>query len=127
MQTNIRFQGQIIPVQGEVIKDQLWIHVNGRTFVQPAPGFAGRKSRQKSGSQKQSDQVVAPMPGKITKILVKPLQPVNKGDAILVMEAMKMEYTLKAEVSGIVQEINCAITDQVTLGKILVQLKSEEK
>lgn len=127
MHTNIRYQGQIIPIQGEIIKNQLWIHVNGRTIVQPAPGSMGRKSRQKSGTQKQSDQVIAPMPGKVTKILVKPLQPVNKGDAILVMEAMKMEYTLKAEISGTIQEINCAVTDQVTLGKILVQLKSEAK
>ncbi len=127
MQTNIRYQGRVITAQGEIIKDQLWLHVDGRTFVHQAPGAAGRKSRQKSGSQKQSDQVVAPMPGKITKILVKPLQPVSKGDAILVMEAMKMEYTLKAEITGVVHEINCAVMDQVTLGKLLVQLKTEEK
>lgn len=127
MQTNLRFQGQMFTVHGEIVKDQLWIHVNGRTIVQAAPGAGSRKSRQKSGQQKQSDQVIAPMPGKITKILIKPLQPVNKGEAILVMEAMKMEYTLKAEISGVVQEINCAVADQVTLGKVLVQLKSEEK
>jgi biotin carboxyl carrier protein len=63
------------------------------------------------------------MPGKVTKILLTPGSAVEVGQAVLVMEAMKMEYTLKAEIAGEVESVNCAVGEQVALGKALVKIK----
>jgi biotin carboxyl carrier protein len=67
------------------------------------------------------------MPGKVTKLFVSDGQEVKKGDSLLVMEAMKMEYTLKADANGSVEKITAKTGDQVTLGQLLVQLKLTEK
>ena len=60
------------------------------------------------------------MPGKITKVFKQMGDQVKAGDAMIVMEAMKMEYTLKADVDGSIQKIDCQVGDQVALGKILL-------
>lgn len=107
-------------VPAQIIKGTLWIHLNGRNVsVDASPG---RKSRKK-GAGGSSDQIAAPMPGKVTKILLKEGTPVQTGQAVLVMEAMKMEYTLKAEISGEIESVNCAVGEQVILGKTLVKIK----
>ena len=107
--------------QAQLIKNTLWVHFEGRTFSLDAS--AGRKARKKAGGGGSSDQVMAPMPGKITKIMLKAGDKVSAGQAVLVMEAMKMEYTLKAEVAGVVESISSQVGDQVVLGKQLVKIK----
>ena len=67
--------------------------------------------------------VKAPMPGKIVKVFSKVGAEVKAGETLVVMEAMKMEYTLKASGDGSVEEIQCAAGQQVTLGSVLVKLK----
>jgi len=123
MEIKIRQAGQDHIAEAQVLKGNLWVHYNGRTFAVDAQP-AGRKSRNKTGLGASSDQVLAPMPGKITKILVTPGQQIEKGQAVLVMEAMKMEYTLKAEVAGKVEKIQCQVGDQVILGKMLVKIEA---
>lgn len=102
-----------------------WVYVNGRTLcldLKPQ----GLKSR-KASSSAGGNQLHAPMPGKITKLLVTQGASVKKGDSVVVMEAMKMEYTLKAEMDGQVQSIHASIGQQVTLGQLLVELNEDKK
>ncbi|MBC7371171.1 MAG: acetyl-CoA carboxylase biotin carboxyl carrier protein subunit [Bdellovibrionaceae bacterium] len=120
MEIIVRHEGQDHRAEVQLIKTTLWIHFNGRTFAIENSG-QGRKSR-KAGTAIGSNQVAAPMPGKITKILVKLGQEIDKGQAVLVMEAMKMEYTLKAEVAGKVADLSCKAGDQVVLGKVLAKI-----
>ncbi len=108
-------------VPAQIIKGTLWMHLNGRTISVDAN--PGRKSRAKGGGG-SSDQISAPMPGKVTKILLAPGASVQVGQPVLVMEAMKMEYTLKAEISGEIETVNCAVGEQVALGKSLVKIKA---
>jgi biotin carboxyl carrier protein len=63
------------------------------------------------------------MPGKVTKIFVQPQQEISVGQAVVVMEAMKMEYTLKSELNTTVESVEITVGDQVQLGQILVKLK----
>jgi acetyl-CoA carboxylase biotin carboxylase subunit len=63
--------------------------------------------------------LVAPMPGKVVKVLVTPGQEVAAGAPIVVLEAMKMEHTVRAPEAGIVGEINVAVGDQVVDGALL--------
>jgi len=49
-----------------------------------------------------SDNIKSPMPGTVAKVFVKPGQCVKKGETIVSVESMKMEYAIKAEHDGIV-------------------------
>ncbi|MGB0718607.1 MAG: biotin/lipoyl-containing protein, partial [Alphaproteobacteria bacterium] len=70
-------------------------------------------------------QVGAPMPGTVTGLSVKLGQHVEKGDALLGIEAMKMETTIFAEVSGTVTEISVAAGDAVETKELLVIIEDD--
>ncbi|MDU0369401.1 biotin/lipoyl-containing protein [Hymenobacter endophyticus] len=72
-----------------------------------------------AASQKVND-LKAPMPGLIVDIRVEPGQTVQKGDPLLVLEAMKMENILKAPGDGTVAAIKVALRDNVTKGQVLI-------
>jgi 3-methylcrotonyl-CoA carboxylase alpha subunit len=65
----------------------------------------------------------APMPGLVIALGVTPGSPVQKGDALLVMEAMKMEHTLRAPAAGTVTAFLCAVGEQVKEGAELLQFE----
>ena len=67
------------------------------------------------------------MPGKITKIFVSAGQVVEKAQPLLVMEAMKMEYTLKSELNTMVDKINVQVGAQVPLGQLLIELNPKDE
>lgn len=67
-------------------------------------------------------QMMAPMPGKILKILVSEGTEVVAGTPILVMEAMKMEHTIKASKNGVIVKIHYKEDSQVGAGVELVTL-----
>jgi 3-methylcrotonyl-CoA carboxylase alpha subunit len=64
--------------------------------------------------------LTAPMPGKVIAILTQPGSIVEKGAALLVMEAMKMEHTISAPAAGTIDEILFAVGDQVPEGAQLL-------
>ena len=66
--------------------------------------------------------LTAPMPGKIISISVKAGDTVEKGQPLLVMEAMKMEHTISAPGDGKVEEVFYGVGDQVTEGAELVSI-----
>ncbi len=72
--------------------------------------------------QKVAD-IKAPMPGLVLSIKVKPGQEIQKGDAVLILEAMKMENVLKASGEGIVKAIKVNQGDAVEKGQIMVTLE----
>jgi biotin carboxyl carrier protein len=65
----------------------------------------------------------APMPGMILKVLVEPGQQVNKGDALLILEAMKMENVLKATGPAIIKSIKAVEKTAVEKGVILIEME----
>ena len=67
------------------------------------------------------NELKAPMPGLIVDIRVQPGQAVQKGDPLLVLEAMKMENILKAPTDGTVGSIKVTLRDNVQKGQVLVQ------
>ncbi|UXS99074.1 acetyl/propionyl/methylcrotonyl-CoA carboxylase subunit alpha [Agrobacterium tumefaciens] len=67
----------------------------------------------------------APMPGVIRAILSKQGAAVEAGDALVVMEAMKMEHTIRAPAKGTVTAINCAEGNMVEAGAMLVDFEPE--
>lgn len=72
------------------------------------------------------DQLVAPMPGLVKVVAAEGGGRVSKGDALIVMEAMKMELTLEAPRDGVVAELHVEAGQQVTDGAVLLALAPEE-
>jgi 3-methylcrotonyl-CoA carboxylase alpha subunit len=71
-------------------------------------------------SEAEAGRLTAPMPGKIVALLVAAGQTVKKGDALLIMEAMKMEHTIAAPKDGVVKELLYRVGDQVADGAQLL-------
>ncbi len=66
--------------------------------------------------------VIAPMPGVIVAVLVSEGERVSSGDPLLILSAMKMEHTLRAERDGMVSRIFCQAGDQVVAESVLLEL-----
>jgi acetyl/propionyl-CoA carboxylase alpha subunit len=73
----------------------------------------------------EHESAFAPMPGVVLKILVKAGQPVSAGDPLLILEAMKMEQTLRSSTDGIVEAILVKQGGVVAPGDTLVEIKPE--
>ena len=73
----------------------------------------------------EEGRLTAPMPGKLIALLAAKGEIVKKGQALAVMEAMKMEHTITAPRDGVVEELLHAVGDQVAEGGELLRLKSE--
>jgi len=69
-------------------------------------------------------QVRAPMPGKVTAVSVKSGDAVKKGDALLTLEAMKMEHALTAPFDGKVASLSAEVGAQVVEGAVLAVLET---
>jgi len=70
------------------------------------------------------DTVSAPMPGLVNKVTAKVGAEVANGDALIVLEAMKMEHTLVAPRDGVIAEVNVPEGEQVEDGDILIVLEA---
>ncbi len=72
--------------------------------------------------QDEGGRLTAPMPGKVVSFAVQAGDKVSKGQALAVMEAMKMEHTIAAPADGVVAELLYAPGDQVAEGAELLKL-----
>ena len=72
----------------------------------------------------EGGRLTAPMPGKVVSFFVKAGDPVRSGQALAVMEAMKMEHTIAAPADGVVAELLYAPGDQVGEGAELLRLQA---
>src|SRR5467141_2538071 len=72
-----------------------------------------------SGAVLGADQVKVPMQGTILKVLVAVGDPVEVGQAVCVLEAMKMENQITAEKSGTIAEIKVSVGDTVGAGDVV--------
>ena len=115
---DLQFAGQRHTVQ--VYRQGEMVHVfaaHGATRILAVDllGHAG-------DSQVEGGRLTAPMPGKVLSFAVKSGDKVTKGQALAVMEAMKMEHTITAPADGTVVELLFAPGDQVTEGVELLKL-----
>jgi len=81
----------------------------------PREWSAGEANNSRSGHQ----EIRAPMPGKVVRVLVEAGQTVAVGQGVLVLEAMKMQNEMQASRSGTVSAIRVAAGDAITAGQVL--------
>ena len=67
--------------------------------------------------------LIAPMPGKVIDVKVKKGKKVKAGDTLVILEAMKMEHSIKASEDGTVSELLISVNDQVENGALLMVVK----
>lgn len=72
----------------------------------------------------ENEKVVAPMPGKIIELNVCVGDTVKKGQALLIMEAMKMHNPVLAAKDGIISQLFVKVNDPVQSGQPLLSIKS---
>lgn len=105
---------------------ELTLRINGQvyktTIKEPIDLLLSQMGLDLKAMQK-AEPVKAPMPGMVLKILVSPGQQVNKGDALIILEAMKMENVLKASGTATVKSIKATERTAVEKGAILIELE----
>jgi len=98
--------------------DELWLQLGDDSWmVEDA-----RLQPQVQSAAASSNQVHAPMHGRVLRLEVVAGDAVTSGQLLLVMEAMKMEHHLHAPMDGIVQSVHASAGMQVSRGQTLVQL-----
>jgi 3-methylcrotonyl-CoA carboxylase alpha subunit len=124
---------------GETLADgRLQLHLDGGVFKARAVRagadwfvFCGETSRRLSlkpdlpagDEDTRLGSLAAPMPGKVVQVMTRAGARVAKGDALLVLEAMKMEHTITAPADGVVKEVHYAAGEQVLEGAELISLE----
>ena len=107
----------------------LVVHVNGRAVVVTggAPRFGARQARAGAAAAGaapgQSARVLAPMPGRITRVLVKAGDRVAARQGLVVVEAMKMENELRAPRAGTVAEVRAVEGALVEANAVLIVIE----
>lgn len=98
------------------------VHVDGRAIpVQIRQAGAFGRQKTESGPQGTGPQkIVAPMPGKIVRVLVKPGDEVKARQGLVVVEAMKMENELRAARDGRVRDVLVTEGQSVDAGAVLL-------
>lgn len=118
----IEYRGRLRRVPAVKAQGRLWFHLDGETHVIESAKAARGGARSGASALGEPGVLKAPMPGKITKVAATLGQSVKRGQALIVMEAMKMEYTLEADRDGVVTEVDATLGAQVRLGQILLRL-----
>ena len=96
----------------------LWVgNVGYAPELRDPRSLRGRKGS--AADEKGPRRLIAPMPGKVVRVLIGEQQAVEAGQSILVMEAMKMQNELKSPKKGIVQKIVAAEGSNVNAGEVL--------
>jgi acetyl-CoA/propionyl-CoA carboxylase biotin carboxyl carrier protein len=127
-----------LPEDEELAERNLTVEVGGRRFtvkywakVLTAPGSGKRvaprrkapKLSKQAGSSAGEGVVSAPMQGTIVKLHKKAGESVESGEAVCVLEAMKMENEIKAETSGEIIELKVQVGDTVSAGSPLMVIR----
>lgn len=103
--------------------DQVWVHWRGRAWVleriDPTRASA-------AGGAEAAGSAHAPMPGVVVSLLVATGQTVAEGDALLVIESMKLQTTICAAAGGVVAELPVAVGQTFQRGALLARLKPTE-
>jgi propionyl-CoA carboxylase alpha chain len=103
-------------------------HAAGHLYVQSFHGTVDFEVAERFTLRRQelrAGGLSAPMPGRVLDVRVSPGQLVHMGETLIVMEAMKMEHVIAANVDGTVDEVLVAKDDQVESGAPLLTMRLE--
>jgi biotin carboxyl carrier protein len=118
---SILINGKSFDVRMERLSGELRAVTRGREFrivVQDEREW--RRDRGGSAEAEGRQQVLAPMPGKIVRVLVRAGDTVRAGQGLLVVEAMKMQNEIRAPKSGTIDRVRVIEGQTVNAGEVVV-------
>jgi oxaloacetate decarboxylase alpha subunit len=113
----VKVEGQVYHV--EVAENGEVTHISASNLSTPS-NEASHSAVQTPAHSANSTEIKAPLSGNIVKVVVEDSQPINEGDVILILEAMKMETEVRSTVSGRVAKINVNEGDAVQVGQTMM-------
>ena len=117
---DVEFDGKRHFSRITILDDQVLVHMPyGDVMLKVKPRFVTPGLEIKAGG------LVAPMPGKVIDLKVKKGGKVKAGDTLIILEAMKMEHSIKASENGIVSDLLVSVNDQVENGALLMVVDSK--
>jgi 3-methylcrotonyl-CoA carboxylase alpha subunit len=99
--------------------DTRWVYIDGEVFVFES----GRPSARRRRTSTAEGSLTAPMPATVRQVVVSPGARVQRGDVLLVLEAMKMELPVRAPGDGTVTAVKCRQGELVQSGQELIELE----
>lgn len=117
---SILMDGQSYEVKRERVGEEthLWLR-NERHLVEVRDPRSLTTRRAVAGGAAGPKKIVAPMPGKVVRVLVGPRTEVEQGQGLLVVEAMKMQNEIKSPKKGTVQQVLTREGAAVNAGEVL--------
>jgi 3-methylcrotonyl-CoA carboxylase alpha subunit len=117
----IRLNDTIVKARGVLVGETLHLFMNNKAYA-----FALLDPRRPASTQiSVAGRIVSPMPGLVLSVTAAAGTAVEKGQPLVVIEAMKMEHTVAAPRAGRVQSVDVRVGDQVVAGAELVVLEAE--
>jgi biotin carboxyl carrier protein len=117
----VRVGGKVFDIALDGSAGDYRAFVNGESLTVGVESDIGRAAAH--GHREHGDNlVVSPMPGKVVEVRVRPGESVERGTALVVVEAMKMQNELTAERSGVVAEVFVNAGDAVESGAPLLRI-----
>lgn len=98
-----------------------FVFVDGDVFKIKRIELTGRKK-----ATKKEGDLSSPISGTVVNVKLKKGDKVKKNDVILVIEAMKMEYLIRAPYNGTVEKINFKEKEQIEIGQVTAEIKKED-
>ena len=99
------------------------VSVNGRVFRVEIFDPRGMRGRRGAAGSEGRQTIVAPMPGRVIRVLIETGQDVEDGQGLIVVEAMKMQNEMKSPKAGRVAEVKTAAGATVAAGEILAVIE----
>lgn len=118
--------------QGALKHTHLWLGGAHHHFVEPIPAFphdeaeggGGNGSRPQAARAARPGAVLTPMAGRVVKIAAGSGAAVRRGDAVITLEAMKMEHVVKAPTAGVIADLDVKVGQQVADGTALFRIEA---
>ena len=115
--------GRSYEARAETGEDCAWITIHGRRFRVVITDPRRWSPKRASAHGQDRENIIAPMPGKIVRVLVAPGDNVESGQGIVVVEAMKMQNEMKAHRGGRIASLPVREGETVPAGAILATIE----
>ncbi|MFZ0817200.1 MAG: biotin/lipoyl-containing protein, partial [Candidatus Sulfotelmatobacter sp.] len=116
---SLRIGNRAYEVKSERVANDLYVWVGSRRFVVEVRDPRSLRGRGRAGDDHGPRKIVAPMPGKVVRLLASEGDEVGAGAGVAVVEAMKMQNEIKSPKKGTIKKISVSEGAAVNAGDVL--------